>query len=157
MQQIKYKVVLHAPWIPDLQQQQGDSSIMEHVINSQSIHVQHYEPINWCRIYIKALLLSDICTLDRKYLDDCMYIDEPPTNDQYTLDMEWPQQGCPNKTSWKVYSGMLRKILCRADGRLHQLLGNWICVTWKWNWSFQRATETLYCQEGKTWIKYQLY
>eukprot|EP00957_Ditylum_brightwellii_P163760 12467238-Ditylum_brightwellii.AAC.1 len=45
MQQIKCKVVLHDPWMPVLQRQ-GDSFIMEHIINSQSIHVQHYEPIN---------------------------------------------------------------------------------------------------------------
>eukprot|EP00957_Ditylum_brightwellii_P208723 15358672-Ditylum_brightwellii.AAC.1 len=45
MQQIKCKVVLHDPWMPALQRQ-GNSFIMEHVINSQNIHAQHYEPIN---------------------------------------------------------------------------------------------------------------
>eukprot|EP00957_Ditylum_brightwellii_P027611 2087232-Ditylum_brightwellii.AAC.1 len=47
-------------------------------------------------------------------------------------------------------------MLCKPDGRLHQPLGNRISAKQKWNWSFQHANETLYCQEGKTWVKYQL-
>eukprot|EP00957_Ditylum_brightwellii_P090330 6879299-Ditylum_brightwellii.AAC.1 len=154
MQQIKCKVVLHDHWMPALQRQ-GYSFIMKHIINSQSIHVQPYEPINWCRIYTKALLLTDICTPDRKYLADYMYDGEPPTIAQYNLDMNWPQQGHPNKVSWKIQSDMLRKIMCGADGRLHQPLRNWLYAQQKWIWSLYHKNETLYCQDGNTWVEYQ--
>eukprot|EP00957_Ditylum_brightwellii_P060898 4622567-Ditylum_brightwellii.AAC.1 len=58
-----------------------------------------YNPINRCCLYPQALFVSDLFSLDEKYLVDFMYADELPTTVHYQSEMEWPQQGRPSKTS----------------------------------------------------------
>eukprot|EP00957_Ditylum_brightwellii_P189916 14457912-Ditylum_brightwellii.AAC.1 len=96
---------------------------MDVLLNSPYVDGTQLDPINWCRLFIQALLLSDICTSDGKHPAKNFQDREPPTECMYESDLEWPQQGRPNHESWTIFTGMLRRVLCREDSRLHALLG----------------------------------
>eukprot|EP00957_Ditylum_brightwellii_P133444 10174038-Ditylum_brightwellii.AAC.1 len=124
MQQIKCTIKPHDTWMPR-KQKEHDWFIIDVLPDSPYVEDTQLDPINWCRLFIQDLLLSDICTSDRKYLAKYFQNKEPPTELTYEPDLEWPQQGRPNHESWTIFTRMLRKVLCREDARLHAPLGKW--------------------------------
>eukprot|EP00957_Ditylum_brightwellii_P095464 7271622-Ditylum_brightwellii.AAC.1 len=66
---------------------------MDVLLDSLYVDDTQLDPINWCRLFTQALLLSDICTSDGKYLAKYFQDREPPTELMYESDSEWLEQG----------------------------------------------------------------
>eukprot|EP00957_Ditylum_brightwellii_P038635 2920424-Ditylum_brightwellii.AAC.1 len=98
MQHIDCKIQLHDPRIPTLQCE-NDTFIMDAIINSPYMEDKNSEICNWCRIYTKALFVSDISSANGNHLAHAYYNDEPPERLMSESSQDWPQQGKPNSTS----------------------------------------------------------
>eukprot|EP00957_Ditylum_brightwellii_P011725 885509-Ditylum_brightwellii.AAC.2 len=127
---------------------------MDEILNSTHIDTKHYDPINWCCMYMKALFVSDISSAAGKHLAEYFNQKELPEMFMYAPTMDWPQQGKPNTESWRIYTGILRKILCRSNGQLKTPLRKWIQDDNKWLWRFHSASNTLYHSIIKKWYKH---
>eukprot|EP00957_Ditylum_brightwellii_P211821 15366640-Ditylum_brightwellii.AAC.1 len=95
---------------------------MDVVLDSACIHHLHLNPINWSRLFIRACFISDISSADGKYLASIFYQPDPPSALPYTKDYSWPHKEVPNQTTWQIFMGQLKKILCHADGQLKEPL-----------------------------------
>eukprot|EP00957_Ditylum_brightwellii_P020748 1564361-Ditylum_brightwellii.AAC.1 len=98
MQGIKCQIRLVDPWLPALRRDHNQF-IMDVALNSPLINNSLLDPINWCRLYMQHLTITDITTSDRKYLAHYFDLPEPPLALPHNPEYEWPQQGRPNSIS----------------------------------------------------------
>eukprot|EP00957_Ditylum_brightwellii_P167093 12720124-Ditylum_brightwellii.AAC.2 len=84
------------------------------------------------------------------------YNDEPPDRLMSETSQDWPQQGKLSSTSWKIYTGILTKILCRADSRLQKPLEKWLQDDPKWNWRMGSNKDTLFHRHHQEWFIHKL-
>eukprot|EP00957_Ditylum_brightwellii_P170923 13009359-Ditylum_brightwellii.AAC.1 len=155
MQHIDCKIQLHDPRITTLQRK-NDTFIMDTIINIPYVENKHWEICNGCRIYTKALFVSDISSTNGTHLAHVYYNDKPPDRLMSEPSQDWLQQGRPNSASWKIYTGLLTKILCGADGRLQKTLGKWLQDDAKWNWQMSSNKETLFHRHHQEWFEHKL-
>ena len=78
-------------------QRKNDKNLMQCFINN-GIHGYQLAAVNQCRLYLKAILLSDISTGDGMFIDRTIYngVINNCTTDTY----EWPTQGKPGQMDW---------------------------------------------------------
>eukprot|EP00957_Ditylum_brightwellii_P113675 8667055-Ditylum_brightwellii.AAC.1 len=99
---------------------------MDAIINSPYVEDKHWKISSWCRIYTKALFVSDIRSAAGTHVAHLCYNDKPPDSLMYERSLDWPQQGRPNSTSWKIYTGILKKYCAvqMADSGSHLTCGS---------------------------------
>eukprot|EP00957_Ditylum_brightwellii_P155830 11862655-Ditylum_brightwellii.AAC.1 len=103
-------------------------SIMDVVLNSPFIAASHVKVINWCRLYMNHFFLSELASPDGKYLAHYFQHDSPPSPLLYSSEYLRPCQGCPNKASWKIYTGQLRKFYVRQMAACSNLLDHGLMI-----------------------------
>eukprot|EP00957_Ditylum_brightwellii_P013743 1036150-Ditylum_brightwellii.AAC.1 len=155
MQQIKCQIKLCTPWLP-LPHQQGDHYIMDLMLNSPVINTSELDHIDWCLLYMQHLHVSDICTADRKALAHYCADPEPPIQILHKSEYDWPQQGRPNKTTWRAYINAIKKVLCKPNKSLSQPLRHFTRDSSKWSWRYHHKSTTLYHCIEDSWYCHSL-
>jgi hypothetical protein len=94
-----YDIRLCGPSNPAVSTCTNDILIMEHM--GQVLEGEELMWFNWCRIYLKVLWVSEICTADGKYID--WYATKGEINPTKTTRWKWPVQGLPPKNAWDCW------------------------------------------------------
>ena len=107
-------------------QREHDFYLMDKVLSEGTFSDDDLNMINYCRLYLQALTVSDITTLDGKT------IDKPKLKGNWSLlssrsTTHKVYQAKPNEEAW----GKWRKAckLWSTGGKLHQPLGRWLVST----------------------------
>ena len=99
---------------------------MDTILNSYH-SINQLKQLNACRLYLQVTFLSDITTIDGKFLLPGV-IDG--TNENIpTSKLEWPNQNSPDKKTWKLWSQTITSIYCVSKHsttiRRNCILGHW--------------------------------
>ena len=109
--------------------------------------------LNWCRIYLHAVTLSDIVSADGSTvtLDAWNGVRTLPRVDRY----HWPRVERPAAKWWNVWREFLAKavVLDSARRRLRHPLGLWYNVDPNWRWQFSPSTGQLFQRHAGGWTQ----
>jgi len=89
--------------------------------------VTEWKQINACRVYLQVTFLSDITTIDGKFLLPGVI---KGTNDNIPKSkLEWPTRISPDKNTWKLWSQTITSIYCMSKHSTtlwrDYILGHW--------------------------------
>jgi hypothetical protein len=107
----------------------NDASLMETFAESKLFKPWQLRKINWCRIYLRAVTISDIATASGTSINPYRWNrtnPQPIEASPYT----WPLQNKPDNTAWKIWRQAIRK--CLIQNKIHKIhkqlitpLGQW--------------------------------
>ena len=106
-------------WIPE-DKRANDQIIMDFV--TRHLPPKSWGEINQCRLYLKAITLSDITTFDGAYIPDSVYRVAKPYRDS---SISFPKQKRPSKAARHEWQYLIR-FVSDTNGKLHTPLGKWI-------------------------------
>ena len=106
--------------VPELQRE-GDTHIMDTVLASNRFTSTQICKINYCRLYLQAMTLSDICVADGTRLDSEFFFGRIPPGSAYTTWHSFTQDR-PSETSWRLWRKACR-LFAGEDGALLINLG----------------------------------
>jgi hypothetical protein len=139
----------------------NDRIIMEDVKRSPFLSATDKEEVNFCRLYLNAETLSDICTIEGLDLNkECFNAQNP--NMECTSQTLWPKQGKPGQEQWNKFRAFARKTYCvdQYSFKLRMRLGKWITQgkTRNWNCYYNPETNTVSVKEDDTneWEQYNV-
>ena len=139
---------LDNPRIPQLQRQH-DSYIMEKVLTyTPALKPKMIKRINYCRMYLSVVTVSDIATASGTHIDEAMYRgDRDSLSSSYTGHPV--EQRRPDAKSWKAWRKACR-MFCGGPSnlKLMQPLGNWTRPAQElrrsWNHWYDPPSDTLF-------------
>ncbi|KAI2512751.1 hypothetical protein MHU86_1539 [Fragilaria crotonensis] len=110
------------PGIPPLQREH-DSYLMDHVLESRQFQPAQIRRINYCRLYLQAVTVSDIST------NNGLQLDMSKREGQFSLYSSVTQcvrvnQDRPSDAEWKLWK-KANTLWSDATGKLYQPLGSW--------------------------------
>jgi hypothetical protein len=109
------------PYIPPLQRT-NDQFIMDHVLSSRKFTAPEIQQINYCRLYLRVQLLSDICTIDGTRIHPAIL---RGTRSPIATANDVPfSQDNPGFHQWILWRRVCR-IFGTTDGTLYTPLGSW--------------------------------
>jgi hypothetical protein len=114
------------------------------IMESFAPHVtdpEHFISLNKCRLFLKAMYLSDIVDGSGSYILEEAW--QPRTQRVTYRDDSWPNQGLPNSSAWILWRKYLKIAFISRDLRLCQPLGTWIGPDNDWPWYFCNARKLL--------------
>jgi hypothetical protein len=79
-----------------------DRILMEDVKRTQFLSPQDKEEVNFCRLYLNAETLSDICNIEGTRLSETCFDQQNPTMEGMSKTL-WPKQGKPGKEQWNKF------------------------------------------------------
>jgi len=132
LQDVEGQLELESTFVTPLQRQ-GDAFLMDVAIRSKKFKPIHLRRLNYCRLYLNVLLVSDITNANGTELDPETYQGSPS---EVTTKHRVNQQR-PNSKSWIQWR---RLMYILADGskqhRLRMPLGKWLvpAVTMRKKW-----------------------
>ncbi len=109
--------------IPPLEREH-DGYMMEWIVRSKQFTDKEVVRLNFCRLFLIAVTLSDLTVTDGKYLDNRKLQGNPSIMSSQSHWMP-VHQDRPSEAEWRLWR-KANKIWSRADGTLQQPLGNWI-------------------------------
>ena len=114
---------LDKTYIPAIQRI-NDTFIMDHVLEHGSFKPIEVRRINYCRLYLQAVTVSDISTPTGRTLAPGI---EAGLSTLWTSRSQHhhTNQGCPSSAVWKLWKKALR-LFSKPDGTLHVPLRQWI-------------------------------
>ena len=116
---------LGAPFIAPLQHQR-DAFIMDVAIQSGKFKPAAMCRLNYCRMHLNVLLLSDIASPCGKEVDPTMYTRVSDDMSSWT-DHHGVNQPRPNDKAWKEWNQFLHLVtMSRTSQLLHQPVGKWL-------------------------------
>ena len=143
-------------------QRQGDAFLMDVAIQSGKFKPTKLRRLNYCRLYLKVLLVSDVSNANGTALDFNLLLgSQPAITTTYMVN-----QKRPNSTSWSQWR---RLMYILADGtkhhRLRQPMGKWLVpadkLRKKWSHLYDFTSEKLlfltplgYTQHSKLRVDY---
>jgi hypothetical protein len=108
--------------------------------------------LNRCRVFLRVLFLSDICSADGTTILHTIRKGERPTDRISTL--EWPFQPHPPRSDWLHWERSLAALEKR--GKLLQPLGLWVAHGHQeWLCHYDSSTETVYHKAGSKWRRHK--
>jgi hypothetical protein len=119
---INGKIRLDETYVP-ARQRVNDSYIMDHVLANEEFSKQDICRINYCRLYLQAVTVSDITNASGTWIFPGI---QKGDTRQVTSTTTWHQtvQEKPDRASWKLWSKALSSFSTR--GMLHNQLYGWI-------------------------------
>ena len=145
---------LDETYVPETQRE-NDSYIMDHVLRA-GLGDAEIERINYCRLYLQVVTVSDIATADGTRIENSMFWGE---RDHARLKTKWVKinQECPvDPTSWTAWRNALKRF--SDNKQLNQPLGNWTRkpseLRMDWNFFLDKETQTLYRKHATGIEKY---
>jgi hypothetical protein len=109
--------------IPPLQRVH-DAHIMDIVLQSKKFTVAEIRRINYCRLFLQAVTLSDLATVDGQYVDASKLNGHPSLRSSSTTLMHINQDH-PSESKWSLWK-KVNQLWSNKDGRFHQSLGRWL-------------------------------
>ena len=121
------KLTLKDQYIPE-PQRQNDTYIMDHVLSHDKFKPAHIKAINWCRMYLGVVTVSDIANAAGTHISKAMFdgdLDKVPTSSGWLT----VHQKKPDPKSWAVWRRACRLIAGSADLVLQTPLSAWVVPT----------------------------
>ncbi|KAI2503136.1 hypothetical protein MHU86_11327 [Fragilaria crotonensis] len=135
--------------IPDANvlQRVGDAAIMDVVMESGRFTPTEIKRLNYCRMYLKAITISDLATVRGDRLDmvktqGALSLTSSKTTRPFII------QDRPSSKEWILWE-RANRLWSGADGTLHTPLG-----PWKIDISNMRQEHFAYATEVRMWIRY---
>ena len=134
-------------------QRAQDDFIMDVAVASRRFRPAELKRINYCRLYLNVLLVSDIATAKGDYIDAMMYTGEAnPVTTKHRVN-----QAKPNTKAWSQWRRLLLMITHNSPRlKLKKPLGQWL-VPWfemrcQWPFLYDPTTDHLfhYSPQGYT-------
>ena len=133
------------PCIPSLQRQ-GDSYIMDHILEAGIFSSSEVRRLNYCRLYLQAVTISDLTKITGDILDPSKLSGHPSLQSSQT---NWItiNQDRPSEKEWVLWR-KANKLWSNMDGQLHSPLRKW-CG----NIHQQRNHHFAYRYRRRVWIR----
>ena len=150
LQSIGAQLELYNPYVVK-PQRENDKHIMTEVIKSGKFAPCDIRRVNYCRMYLNVVLLSDITNAGGTAIDDAMYRGNP-TNTISTSPDHQVEQVRPNAKAWTQWRRALQ-LFCRRNRGHKNLkhqhrLGQWLtavnCSRRKWPAYYDPQTNQMY-------------
>ena len=126
-------------------QRDADDFLMTIALNSQKFKPAQLRRINYCRMYLNVLLVSDITTARGDYIDHLMFSGEAtPATTKHKVN-----QLKPNAKAWKQWRWLLLLLTQNSPRlKLKKPLGQWL-VPWnhmrcQWPFLYDASSNLLY-------------
>lgn len=129
------------PSIPQPQRLR-DFHLMDAIISSKKFTSSEIRRLNYCRLFLRAVTLSDIALLDGKNLDMSLLRGAPSLNSSTTHGNSIHQER-PAELEWKLWR-KANLLWSDASGKFHESLGPWTVPV-----AEQRQTHHAYWQYDK--------
>ena len=105
--------------------------------------------LNQCRMYLKALRLSDIMNSSGKRFTSMFNAQPDPSFKSKYL---WSGSSRPGSTAIKLWKSALRKTFGLKQGITDYKLGHWLYSPLNtWIWFYKTSTELVYQRFGLLW------
>eukprot|EP00957_Ditylum_brightwellii_P071146 5407690-Ditylum_brightwellii.AAC.1 len=69
--------------------------------------------------------------------------------------LNWPEQGLPNKQTWELWKKALSTLFCYNNDKLKQPLGKWLCTYKRWNAYYNSKTDKAIVYSNR-WTKHKI-
>ena len=102
---------------------------------------------NHCRIYLRALILSDLATGDGTIISQEAWIGN--YNGEFRFNA-WPHYGRPSSVRWVIWRSILMKVFIHRGRRLRLPLGDWKREDPDWQWYI--SENGLYRRIKESWF-----
>jgi hypothetical protein len=144
---LKLSITFEDPWLPTLSRTHNIFLMEEALRLHLATHI--LQDINQCLIFLQVITLSDITTVDGRYLLP-EAIQGLPIQDRLN-NLTWPHQQHLPPRSWTHWRTFLQ-FFCTGN-RLRTPLGAWINMPHqRWRWYYNSADSLLYHQlSDDTW------
>ena len=110
--------------VPKLQRKY-DAYIMDIVLESKQFTPREIRGINYCRLYLVATTVADLCLLDGKTLDPAKMKGHLSLTSSRTRGLKIYQER-PSETEWTLWRRMCRLLIGASNGALFEPLDAWI-------------------------------
>jgi hypothetical protein len=107
--------------------------------------------LNKCRVFLHATTVSNISTGCGKFVTQAAWMGRADTTRMEKYD--WPNQGNPTSSDWKIWQEAVTKSLCIRPKILRTQLGRWL-QEGSTTWLYSELEERLYHTEGGTTTYY---
>ena len=97
---------------------------MDIILTNSKFKPHEIRSINYCRLYLQAITISDITTATGTYLRPGVSKGVLLINSPTTQLKEFRQQ-CPDATSWRIWRKAC-KLISTKNGKLHRPLTDWL-------------------------------
>jgi hypothetical protein len=123
LKHVKGNIEVDQKYIPPLERIH-DCYIMDAIIDSHQFNNKEIQRLNYCRLYLQAVTLSDLAQASGTHLDMAMLRGCP---DQCSSVSRWHHvtQGRPDDKQWQLWR-RANRIWSEEDGALKQPLKRWI-------------------------------
>jgi hypothetical protein len=134
MKDVEGTIELEESFVAPLQREQ-DEFLMDIALQSGRFKPAEIKRVNYCRLYLNVLLVSDIATAIGDFIDPLMYSGmATPVSTKHSVN-----QPKPNKKAWCQWRRLMRMLTATAwELKLKKPLGKWI-VPWdqkRCDWPF---------------------
>jgi hypothetical protein len=158
---------IEIPEIPLPQLQcENDACIMDRFIET-NLPNHTLKRLNLCRLWLRATVLSDICTLPGNQISRTTWLGSSPMP---SSDASWPVQPRPQEKSWTLWRKALSKSICTNSkryvlasrpGELTTKLGAWLPnaqspKSSRWKSFFEHSTQRLFIPADQPHTYYQV-
>ena len=136
---------------PVLTQRDGDQLLVDMFIESL-VDQETLKWLNWCRIYLHAVTLSDIVTADGAAITMKAWTG---VRDSHLVDRyQWPRTARPSNQWWRCWQQWLSNNVTGHSSRrrLSSPLGLWFHPDLSWRWQYSPSTGSLFHRQGQLWI-----
>ena len=126
-------------------QRDADKFLMTITLESQKFKPAQLRRINYCRMYLNVLLVSDITTAKGDYIESAMF----SGNAQPVITKHKANQAKPNAKAWKQWRRLLLYLTHNSPRlKLRKPLGQWL-VPWNktrstWPFLYNASSDRLY-------------
>ena len=142
---IHASIELDNPCVPQIQRR-GDSYIMDHVLESRQFSPMEIRHINYCRLYLQAITVSDLAVTNGERLDNSKYRGVPSLQSSRTTWLEVHQEK-PSEKAWRTWR-RANLLWSHQDGRLKVPLQEWLHETTR-----LRNRYAAYRFRSRVWIR----
>ena len=144
---INAKLRLDNPYLPKLQRLH-DFCIMDAIHESGKFTPAEIRKLNYCRLYLKAMTVSDLTSIDGRSLDNSKLSGNHSLLSSFTHGTVIHQES-PSEMTWKLWK-KANRLWSHPDGKLRQFLGDWVLPLHQ-----MHQRHPAYWLSGKLWVRIQ--
>lgn len=113
--------------------------------------------LNNCRLFLRILFLSDLCTGNGRSLAPATITNRRPSDSH--SDVQWPSNPSPDNHSWTLWREAVHRFT-QPEDPLHRLvtpLGRWLVIPRGWQWFYDHSTNQVLQRLDNQIIGYRSY
>ena len=149
---------LHPTYVPQ-KARENDAFIMDAIIASTWFKASEVKALNWCRLYLQAVFISDLANVQGTHINGFMYKGEVSNaKSSITLDHQFVQER-PSPRNWSLWR-KANLLWCTEHGKLRTPLGPWRRTTTAHHrrvWPSHFGNGKLYTRTGDNPKTYQVW